>query len=426
MGSYEEVLDKLEAAVVRHNNFYKDSLPLIASENLTCSVARKYYSSDLGHRYAEGKVGERFYQGCDAIDEIEQLALDLTKKLFKAEHANVQPISGVVANIAAFFALTKPSDLIMALSVPCGGHISHDRFSAAGIRGLKVEYYPFNNEEMEIDVDETMKIALKLKPKVFVLGSSLILFPQPVKELAEVASEFDSKVLYDASHVLGLIAGEEFQDPLREGADVVTASTHKTFFGPQRAIILSKKELAEEIDRAVFPGVVSNHHLNTLAALVVSLAEMLEFGKEYASQVVKNAKRLAEKLYDLGFKVIGENKGFTASHQIAVDVSDLGGGSKVAKSLERINVILNKNLLPWDDVSKSSDPSGIRIGVQEVTRLGMKEDEMEEIAEIMYFRLVKNDSESKLRKRVMELKRRFNTLKYTFKEEEAYKWGRLA
>ncbi len=423
MGSYEEVLDKLEAAVVRHNNFYKDSLPLIASENLTCSVARKYYSSDLGHRYAEGKVGERFYQGCDAIDEIEQLALDLTKKLFKAEHANVQPISGVVANIAAFFALTKPSDLIMALSVPCGGHISHDRFSAAGIRGLKVEYYPFNNEEMEIDVDETMKIALKLKPKVFVLGSSLILFPQPVKELAEVASEFDSKVLYDASHVLGLIAGEEFQDPLREGADVVTASTHKTFFGPQRAIILSKKELAEEIDRAVFPGVVSNHHLNTLAALVVSLAEMLEFGKEYASQVVKNAKRLAEKLYDLGFKVIGENKGFTASHQIAVDVSGLGGGSKVAKSLERINVVLNKNLLPWDDVSKSPDPSGIRIGVQEVTRLGMKEDEMEEIAEIIHSRLIKNSNEVELRQRVMELKQRFKTIKFTFEEEDAYRWG---
>ncbi|RLI83311.1 serine hydroxymethyltransferase [Archaeoglobales archaeon] len=423
MGSYEDVLGKLEAEVVRHNSFYKNSLPLIASENLTCSITRKYYSSDLGHRYAEGKIGERFYQGCDAIDEIEQLALDLTKKLFKAEHANVQPISGVVANIAAFFALTKPSDLIMAISVPCGGHISHDRFSAAGIRGLKVEYYPFNVEEMEIDVDETKRVARKLKPRVFVLGSSLILFPQPVKELAELASEFNSKVLYDASHVLGLIAGGEFQDPLREGADVVTASTHKTFFGPQRAIILSKKELAEEVDKAVFPGVVSNHHLNTLAALVVSLAEMLEFGKDYASQVVKNAKRLAEKLYDLGFKVIGESRGFTASHQVAVDVSDLGGGSKVAKSLERINIVLNKNLLPWDDVSKSPDPSGIRIGVQEVTRLGMKEDEMEEIAEIIHSRLVKGDGEVELRQRVRELKQKFSTIKYTFEEEEAYVWG---
>ncbi|MBO8182266.1 MAG: serine hydroxymethyltransferase [Archaeoglobus sp.] len=418
MGS---LLQKLEAAVKRHNDFYKNSLPLIASENLTCSMTRKYYLSDLGHRYAEGKVGERFYQGCDAIDEIEQLAIDLTKKLFKAEHANVQPISGVVANIAAFFALTKPFDTIMALSVPCGGHISHDRFSAAGIRGLKVEYYPFNSEEMEIDVDETRKIALKLKPRVFVLGSSLILFPQPVKELAEVAAEIDAKVLYDGSHVLGLIAGGEFQDPLREGADVVTASTHKTFFGPQRAIILSKKELADEIDRAVFPGVVSNHHLNTLAALVVSLAEMLEFGKAYASQVVKNARKLAEKLYELGFKVVGESKGFTSSHQVAVDVREFGGGARVAKSLEGINVVLNKNLMPWDDVSSSSDPSGIRIGVQEVTRLGMKEGEMEEIAEIIHARIVKGEGES-LKQRVIELKRKFNTIKYTFEEEEAYVW----
>ena len=328
----------------------------------------------------------------------------------------------MVANIAAFFALTQPFDLIMALSVPCGGHISHDRFSAAGIRGLKVEYYPFNQEEMEIDVDETKKVALKLKPKLFVLGSSLILFPQPVKELAEVASEIGARILYDGSHVLGLIAGGEFQDPLREGADVVTASTHKTFFGPQRAIILSRKEFAEDVDRAVFPGVVSNHHLNTLAALVVALVEMLEFGKDYASQVVKNAKRLAERLHDLGFKVVGENKGFTTSHQVAVDVREFGGGAKVAKSLEGINVILNKNLMPWDDVSSSPDPSGIRIGVQEVTRLGMKEGEMEEIAEIIYARIVKGEDES-LRKRVVELKQRFSTLKYTFEEEEAYVWN---
>jgi len=417
MGSY---LDELEAAVNRHNEFYKNSLPLIASENLTCSTTRRYYASDLGHRYAEGKVGERFYQGCDAIDEIEQLALDLTKKLFNAEHANVQPISGVVANLAAFFALTEPSDLIMALSIPCGGHISHDRFSAAGIRGLKVEHYPFNDADMEIDVDETKKIALKLRPKLFVLGSSVILFPQPVKELSEVASEIGARVLYDASHVLGLIAGGEFQDPLREGADVMTASTHKTFFGPQRAIILSKKELAEKIDKAVFPGVVSNHHLNTLAALVVSLAEMLEFGKEYASQVVKNAKRLAENLYNLGFRVVGEGKGFTSSHQIAVDVRELGGGAKVARALESINVIVNKNLMPWDDISSSFNPSGIRIGVQEVTRLGMGENEMDEIAEIIHARLIKH--EERVKERVVELKRRFSTLKYTFKEEEAYLW----
>jgi glycine hydroxymethyltransferase len=423
MGSdFYEMRAKLENAVLRHHDFYRSSLPLIASENLTSSFVRRFYSSDLGHRYAEGKVGKRFYQGCEFIDEIEEMALKLTKKLFNAEHANVQPISGVVANIAAFFALTKPSERVMALSVPCGGHISHDRISAAGIRGLEVDYYPFNYENMEIDIDKTAKIAREKNPRVFVLGSSLILFSQPVKELAEIASELDSKVMYDASHVLGLIAGGAFQNPIQEGADVVTGSTHKTFFGPQRAIILSKKELADRVDDAVFPGVVSNHHLNTLAAYTAAAIEMMRFGKDYAEQTVKNAKKLAESLYNLGFNVVGESRGFTESHQVAVDVRKIGGGEKVAKSLERINIILNKNLLPWDDLSKTINPSGIRMGVQEITRVGMKEGEMEEIAKIMYERLMKNGNERVLRERVMELKSRFRTLKYTFEEEEAYTW----
>jgi len=412
--------DTLLEVVKKHHEFYRDSIPLIASENLTSLAVRRFYLSDLGHRYAEGKVGKRYYQGCQFIDEVEAMAIELTKELFEAEHANVQPISGVTANIAAFFALTSPGDKIMSLSVPCGGHISHDRISAAGIRGLKVAYYPFDNETLNIDVDETRKLALKEKPKVFVLGSSLILFPQPCKEISEIAAEIDAKVVYDASHVLGLIAGKQFQDPLREGADVVTGSTHKTFFGPQRAIILSKAELAKAIDRAVFPGVVSNHHLHSLAAYVVAALEMKKFGRDYASQVVKNAKRLAERMHELGFNVVGESLGFTESHQVAVDVTEFGGGDRVAKKLERINIILNKNLLPWDDLTKTDNPSGIRIGVQEVTRIGMKESEMERLAEIIWDAVNERKSDEKLRQEVKELKEQFNTIKYTFEECPAY------
>lgn len=412
--------DTLLEIVRKHHEFYRDSIPLIASENLTSLAVRRFYLSDLGHRYAEGKVGKRYYQGCQFIDEVEAMAIELTKELFEAEHANVQPISGVTANIAAFFALTSPGDKIMSLSVPCGGHISHDRISAAGIRGLKVVYYPFDNETLNIDVDETRKLALKEKPKVFVLGSSLILFPQPCKEISEIAAEIDAKVVYDASHVLGLIAGKQFQDPLREGADVVTGSTHKTFFGPQRAIILSKAELAKAIDRAVFPGVVSNHHLHSLAAYVVAVLEMKKFGRDYASQVVKNAKRLAERMHELGFNVVGESLGFTESHQVAVDVTEFGGGDRVAKKLESINIILNKNLLPWDDLTKTDNPSGIRIGVQEVTRIGMKESEMERLAEIIWDAVNERKSDEKLRQEVKELKEKFNTIKYTFEECPAY------
>ncbi|WP_457591694.1 serine hydroxymethyltransferase [Geoglobus sp.] len=408
--------------ISEHHRFYADSLPMIASENITSKFVRRCYVSDLGHRYAEGKVGERYYQGCAFIDEIESMAIELTKELFEAEHANVQPISGVVANTAAFFALTEPGDKIVSLSVPCGGHISHDTVSSAGLRGLKVLHYPFDNDEFGVDVDATRKLALRERPKLFILGSSLILFPQPVQEIKEIADEIGARVMYDGSHVLGLIAGKKFQQPIKEGADVMTGSTHKTFFGPQRAVILSSSEVAEEIDRAVFPGVISNHHLNTLAGYAISAIEMKLYGREYADQVIRNAKRLAQRLSEFGMDVVGENRGFTESHQVAVDVRKFGGGAKVAEKLENAGIILNKNLLPWDSLKDTSNPSGIRIGTQELTRLGMMEPEMEEVAEIIYGVISGQLSEEKARERVKELKARFSTIKYTFEEHPAYEF----
>jgi glycine hydroxymethyltransferase len=411
---------ELQKIIKEHNEMMRSSIPLIASENITSALVRKCYLSDFGHRYAEGKVGERYYAGCKFIDEVEKMAIDLTKKLFDAEHVNVQPISGVVANLAAFFALTEPEDIIFSISVPCGGHISHDKMSAAGYRGLKVVYYPFDVEEMNIDVDATKKLAKDVKPNLFVLGSSLILRHQPVREIKEIAENLDAYVMFDASHVLGLIAGRVYRNPMKEGADVLTSSTHKTFFGPQRGLILSKKELAKRIDKAVFPGVVSNHHLHSLAGYVVATMEMLEFGEAYAKQVVRNARRLAEKLYDLGYKVLGEKFGFTETHQIAIDVRDLGGGDRVARRLEEAGIIVNKNLMPWDSVDIAQNPSGIRIGVQEVTRLGMKEEEMEKIAEFMDMALKDRKDLKEIRKEVKEFRKDFQTVKYSFEESDAY------
>lgn len=416
---------KVFEIIEKHTEMMDSSIPLIASENITSLAVRRCYVSDLGHRYAEGKVGERFYEGCRYIDEIEELAINLTKDIFEAEHVNVQPISGVLANIAAFFALTDIGDSIMSISIPCGGHISHDTVSAAGLRGLRVYHYPFDDEMMNVDVDATAKLAKEIKPKVFVLGSSLILFRQPVREIKEIADEIDAYVMYDASHVLGLIAGKAFQNPLKEGADVMTGSTHKTFFGPQRAIIACRKELAERVDRAVFPGVVSNHHLNTLAGYVIAAMEMLEFGQEYAKQIVRNAKKLAEELYARGYKVLGEKAGFTETHQVAVDVREHGGGEAVAKKLEKAGIILNKNLLPWDSLSKTGNPSGIRIGVQEVTRLGMKEGEMERLAELMDAVIKEKRSLEEIGKEVVEFRKEFRTIKFTFHESKAYSFPEL-
>lgn len=413
---YSEIVRMIQ----EHNEMMRNSIPLIASENLTSKAVRLCYLSDFGHRYAEGKVGERYYAGCKFIDEVEKIAIEVTKKLFEVEHVNVQPISGVVANMAAFFALTNPGDIIFSISVPCGGHISHDRISAAGLRGLRVVYYPFNVEEMNIDVEATEKLARDVKPKLFVLGSSLILRRQPTKEIKEIAEKIDAKVMFDASHVLGLIAGKAYPNPIKEGADVLTASTHKTFFGPQRALILSTEKYAKKIDKAVFPGVVSNHHLHSLAGYAIAAMEMIEFGEAYAKQVVKNAKKLAETLYDLGYKVLGESFGFTETHQIAIDVRELGGGERVARKLEEVGIILNKNLLPWDSIDIANNPSGIRLGVQEVTRLGMKEDEMISIAEFIDCAIRKKKSVEELRTEIREFRKNFQTVKFTFEECDAY------
>jgi len=423
MADMRREIEKIVESVRKHHELFTNALPLIASENITSNTVRILLASDLSHRYAEGDVGRRFYQGCKYIDEVEEKAIRYAKELFDAEHVNVKPISGVNANIAALFALTSPRDSIMALSVPDGGHISHSRFSIPAIRGLTLETFPFDAKEMNIDVTKMLKKIKLKKPSLLLFGGSLFLFPHPISEAREVADEVGARIVYDASHVLGLMAGNKFQDPLREGADVIASSTHKTFPGPQGAIILCRESLKEKIDKAVFPGTVSNHHLHHIAGLAVTLAEMLQFGEAYASQIIMNAKVLAQSLYEEGFDVLCEHKGFTESHQIAINALKQGGGAEVAKKLERVNIIINKNLLPPD--KDPEEPTGIRIGVQELTRLGMKESEMREIASLMGKVIIANADETKVKEDVIELRKGFQHVQYCFDGKDAYKFPEL-
>ncbi len=407
----------IEEITEKHHEWMKNSINLIASENVTSLSVREALATDLSHRYAEGKSGERLYEGCGYIDQIENITVKLSKELYNADHANVQPVSGVVANLASFFALGKCNDVMMALDVPMGGHISHANVSAAGIRGLKTIPQPFDEDEMNIDPDAMKKEILEKKPKIILFGGSLFLFPHPVSEAREAADEVGAKIMYDGAHVLGLIAGGRFQDPLREGADLLVGSTHKTFPGPQGGIILCKEDMAHKIDEAVFPGVVSNHHLHHLAALGISTAEMLEFGAEYTDQIIKNAQTLALNLHELGFNVLCEDQGFTQSHQVVMDMSNQGRASEFAKTLEANNIILNKNLLPWDNVNRSDDPSGIRIGTQEITRRGLKQSHMSEVAE--YIKKVVVDGVN-VKDEVTEFMNQYTTVHYSFKETSAY------
>src|SRR5918911_1195020 len=351
--SYTKVFDLLE----KHHNWFKSSIPLIASENIPSPAVREAIVSDFGNRYAEGWPGERVYAGCIYIDEVEIICNELAKKVFRAEFADSRATSGVVANLAIYSAFSNPGDYMIAASIPSGGHISHgkkEHFGTAGlVHGLFIEHYPFSKEEMTIDVDATKKKIQQMSrdgkaPKIGMFGGSLFLFPHPVKELSNFMHNHNMYVNYDGAHVAGLIAGGEFQDPLKEGADSMTMSSHKTLWGPQGGIIVSLEKHSESIKKAIFPGNTSSHHLHHVAGKAIALAESLEFGKDYAKQVIKNARALAEALVGYGFVVLGEKRGYTASHQMAVDVSKFGDGGNVERNLEKANIILNRQLLPGD------------------------------------------------------------------------------
>lgn len=408
-----------------HHRWFSESIPLIASENIPSAAVREALMSDFGNRYAEGWPGERVYAGCVYIDQVELICNELAKKVFRSEFADCRATSGVVANLAIYAAFSQPGDYMVAASIPNGGHISHgkkENFGTAGlVHGLNIEYYPFSKEEMTIDVDETKKKVQEMardgkSPKLGMFGGSLFLFPHPVKELANFMHDHGIYINYDGAHVAGLIAGGEFQDPLKEGADSMTMSSHKTLWGPQGGIIVSLEKHAEPIKKAVFPGNTSSHHLHHVAGKAIALAESLQFGKDYAKQVIKNARALAGELVGFGFGVLGEKKGYTASHQIAVDVSKFGDGGTIEKDLEKANIILNRQLLPGDIKAGRHymHPSGVRIGVPEITRLGMKESEMKEVAGFIKRVVVDKQDPHIVAKDVADFRKQFRRLHYAF------------
>jgi glycine hydroxymethyltransferase len=427
MDEHELTFRKILEAIYDHHKWFSECLPLVASENITSYEVRSVLSSDFGHRYAEGWPGERVYAGCKYIDQVELMAIDLAKKLLKADFVDLRPVSGVTANLAVYSALSSAGETLIALSIPNGGHISMGKREFGGTAGLvhnlEVEYFVFDKDSMNIDVDGTKKKVNGMikKPKIAMFGASLFLFPHPVKELASFLQELGCIVCYDAAHVIGLIAGGEFQDPLREGAEIMTFSTHKTLFGPQGGAIATNGKYENEIKQAVFPGVTSNHHLNNIAGKALAFAEYLRFGREYAKQVVRNAKTLAQRLSELGLDVLGEKQGYTKSHQVAIDVTDFGDGALIERKLERCNIIVNRQLIPGDLQAGRhyTNPGGIRLGVSELTRLGMKESEMIEVAELIYEGITSDEVDRVLSK-VRELRKAYQTVEYSFSRSKAY------
>jgi glycine hydroxymethyltransferase len=382
---YEKEVAEIEQLIQKQDQWRDKCINLIASENVVSKKVRSQAGSDFAHRYAEGHPGERYYRGTSYIDEIENQLKTNLKILFECIHTEVRPISGTNANEAVFSRFVRPGDVVMVNSTPAGGHISHHKEGSLGKFTRNIIDIPMSADGYHIDVEKSTYLIEKAKPKIIVLGKSLFLFPEPVQELYEVCQANGTRIIYDAAHVLGLISGKQFQRPLEEGAFLMTASTHKTYFGSQRGIILSNMEEQSwrKIDRGAFPGSSSNHHLDTLAQMAICTYEMMEFGEQYAQDTIKNAKTLAAALDKFGFDVQGKEFGYTKSHQVAVNVKAYSGGEKVSRVLEVNDIVLNMNMLPHEPLSAHDHPEGIRIGVQEMTRFGMGEDEMVRIAELI-------------------------------------------
>ena len=419
--SFRDDVEYVRTQAKKNNELFANSIPLIASENVLSPLCKEMLITDFHGRYAEGTPGNRYYEGCKIFDLVEIKAMELAKKLFNCSYADVRPTAGTTANIGILKALIKPGETAVVLDLSNGAHISFGKWGAAGVRGINLVSYPFNDEEMNIDVDGAVKLIKKIKPKLALNGRSVFLFPSPIKEIAEAAHEVGAYLVYDAAHVLGLIGGKQFQDPLREGADVVSGSTHKTLPGPQGGMIISDhkgktdedKSFLRKLGFGVFPGATSSYHLHHVAAKAIAFAEHLEFGEAYAKQTIKNAQNLAQALNERGFKVFGEKLGFTKSHQILLEIGP-GKGKEASKILEDAGIITNMNTIPGDE--DPLNPSGLRLGTPELTRIGMNKNEMGEIAEFFNRALIKKESTKRIREDVKEFRKDFQELHFCFEK----------
>ena len=358
----------------------RDKLEMIASENIVSQAVMEAQGSVLTNKYAEGYPGKRYYGGCEHVDVVETLAIERAKRLFGAEHVNVQPHSGSQANFAVYFAMLKPGDTIVGMNLSHGGHLTHG--SPVNVSGTYFNVIPYgvNAETQQIDYDEFRKIVLESKPKLIIAGGSAYSRQIDFKKMADVAHEVGAIFMVDMAHFAGLVAAGLHPNPV-EYADIVTTTTHKTLRGPRGGMILCKEEYAKAIDKSVFPGIQGGPLMHVIAAKAVAFGEALqpEF-KEYAEQVIKNAKVLAAELMAKGLTIVS---GGTDTHVMLVDVRNTGLTGKEAEHLlDEIGITANKNTIPFDPASPFVT-SGVRLGTPALTTRGLKEDDMKEIADII-------------------------------------------
>lgn len=364
--------------IVAEQKRQEEGMEMIASENYVSPAVLEALGSVMTNKYSEGYPGKRYYGGQKYIDQSESLAIERAKQLFKAQHVNVQPLSGAPANLAVYAAVLKPGDTVLGMDLSHGGHLTHGHPVT-----LSAKIYNFVRYKTEsdgkIDYDKLRELALKEKPKLILAGFSAYTRKLNYKKFRDIAREVGAITMFDMAHVAGLIAGRAYPNPVPY-FDIVTTTTHKTLRGPRGGMILCKKEFAKAIDKSAFPGLQGGPHENNIAAKAVAFGEALNITfREYAKQIIKNAKTLEKELRRYGFHM---EFGGTDSHMVLVDVVKSKGvtGKQVEEALDKIGITINKNMIP-DDPRGPFDPSGVRIGVPAITTRGMKEKEVIQIAQ---------------------------------------------
>jgi glycine hydroxymethyltransferase len=403
---------RLHALIDENRRIHEDEcVNLNPATNVMNPRAEAALASGLGSRPSLGYPGDKYEMGLEAIEKIEVIAAELAAEVFGARFAEIRVASGAMANLYAFMATTKPGDRIIVPPASIGGHITHHAPGAAGLYGLDIHPAAADASGYTVDIAKLADQARALRPRLITIGCSLNLFPHPIGALRKIADEVGASLLFDAAHMSGMIAGHAWQQPLEEGAHLMTMSTYKSLGGPPSGLVVTNEpELAKRLDAVAFPGLTANFDAAKSASLAITLLDWKEHGRAYAAMMAKTASALAQSLSERGLPVHARERGFTQSHQFAVEAARFGGGQAVSRKLRRANLLACGIGLPLAEVE--GDMNGLRFGTPEIVRWGMGPEHMPELAALIQRALVGNEDEARIAADVTAFRRRFRQLHY--------------
>jgi len=406
----DSLLDLVDKNNVIHN---QDCINLNPATNTMNPKAEALLASGLGSRPSLGFPGDKYEMGLEAIEKIEVICNQLVADVFQADYVETRLSSGALANLYAFMATCKAGDTIIVPPPEIGGHVTHHQAGAAGLYGLDIHYAPISKEDYTVDVEALAEQAKKLKPKLITIGGSLNFWHHPVKEIVATAKEIGAIVHFDAAHLSGIIAGQAWPNPLEEGADIMTFSTYKSLGGPPAGVLITNNaEIAERVDAIAFPGLTANFDVAKTAALAMTMLDWKHCGTAYGQAMVDAARTLAKALADKGLPVYSSTSStdFTASHQVAIEATQYGGGQVMAKRLRRANILASGIGLPIAEVE--GDMNGLRVGTNEIVRWGMKVEDMSQVAEFVARALSNEETPEAIAPEVSNFRKTFQTLHF--------------